>query len=81
MVISDQGFLIMGIYTIDNEIMSLENGTMDTPLYVYHNGTESLKVQSYDNEKRSTLALDREMVFNCYPGSYFDCIKRHTVTG
>ena len=71
----------MGIYTIDNEVMSLENGMMDTPLYVYHNEIDSLKVQSYDNGKRSTLALDREMVSNCYPGSCFDCIKRHTVTG
>ena len=33
----------MGIYTIDNEIMSLENGMMDTPLYVYHNEIESFK--------------------------------------
>ena len=70
----------MGIYTIDNEVMSLKNGMLDTPFYVNHNEIESFKVQSYDNGKRSTLALDCEMVSNCYPGSYFDCIKRHTVT-
>ena len=71
----------MGIYTIDIEVMSLENDMMDTPLYVYHNEIESFKVQSYDNGKCSTLALDCEMVSSCYPGSYFDCIKRHTVKG
>ena len=71
----------MGIHTIDNEIMSLENDIMDTPLYVYHNEIESFKVQSYDDGKRSTLALDCEMVSNCYSRSYFDCIKRHTVIG
>ena len=71
----------MGIYTTDNEVMSLENDMMDTPLYVYHNEIESFKVQSYDNGKRSTLALDYEMLSNCYLGSYFDCDKRHTVTG
>ena len=71
----------MGIYTIDNEVMSLENDMMDTPLYVYHNEIKSFKVQSYDNGKRSTIALDCEMGSNCYPGRYFDCIKCHTITG
>jgi hypothetical protein len=33
----------MGIYTTDNGVMSLENGMMDTPLYVYHNESESFK--------------------------------------
>ena len=54
----------MGIYTIDNEVMSLDNGMMDTPFYVYHNEIGSFKVQSYDNRKRNTLALDCEMVSN-----------------